>query len=347
MVNLTYRAERAVLGALLDDPDLLNEASFLSPEDFASPQHREIFRAIVAARAEDTGRDYPPFVFAVAASAAAPGLSVRYLQSVADTCPHPANVGAYARMVVEAALSRQMLIHAERLFREAGDLHYEVRQAFNLPDVDETAEAFPSHLLKLAHAMYVHAKRFDPAVEGPDRDDREPIAADEDQAHQEEEVLAGLLAHHEFNTGVLTWLPADAFTDGPRREIYQAIVAVARRGDPIDELTVEWQLAGDRAMSQPARGLTPEAAAAGDEVGYVEVLAATPVASNAATMAGRILLERHTAAQAVAATAESSGEPQIPVGPPLRPVPIPRGPQPDMLEPPPTPAPQPGPQPRP
>ena len=265
MVNLTYRAERAVLGALLDDPDLLNEASFLNAGDFASPQHQEIFRAIVAARAEDTGRDYPPFAFAVAASATAPGLSVRYLQSVADTCPHPANVGAYARMVVEAALSRQMLIHAERLFREAGDLHYEVRQAVNVPGADETAEAFPSHLLKLAHAMYVHAKRFDPAAEAPDQDDREQIAADEAQVHQEEEVLAGLLAHYEFNTGVLNWLPAEAFTEGPRREIYQAIVAVARRDDPIDELTVEWQLAGDRAMSQPARDLSPEAvAAAGD-----------------------------------------------------------------------------------
>lgn len=349
MANLTYRAERAVLGALLDEPDLVNEVGFLTPADFASPQHQEVFRAISAARVTDPGRDYPPFAFAVASSAAAPGLSIRYLQSLADTCPHPANVAAYARMVIEAALSRHMLLHAERLFREAGDLHYEVTQAAKAPGATQDADPFPAHLLKLAHAMYVHARRFDPAIEVPELDSHEPIAAaDEDQVHQEEQVLAGLLQHHEFNTGVLDWLPAEAFTAGPRREIYQAIDAVARRGDPIDELTVEWQLAGDRAISQPTRGLTPEAiAAAGDDVGYVAVLDAIPVATTAATMTGRVLLERFTTAQAVAATAESADQPEARADRPSRSVPAPRASQPELLDPPARPAPQPGPQPRP
>jgi replicative DNA helicase len=348
MASLTYRAERAVLGALLDEPDLLNEVGFLTPGDFASQQHQEVFRAIIAARATDPGRDYPPFAFAVAASAAAPGLSIRYLQSLADTCPHPANVAAYARMVIEAALSRHMLLHAERLFREAGDLHYEVTQAAKAPGAGQDADTFPTHLLKLAHAMYIHARRFDPAVEVPEAEGGEPVAAHEEHVHQEEQVLAGLLQHHEFNTGVLDWLPAEAFAEGPRREIYQAIAAVARRGDPIDELTVEWQLAGDRAMTQPTRGLTPEAvAAAGDDVGYVGVLDATPVATNAATMTGRALLERFTAAQAAIATAESARTSEVAAEPPLRPVPTPRDPQPELLEPPPGPALQHGPQPRP
>jgi replicative DNA helicase len=358
MPNLTYRAERAVLGALLDEPGLLNEVGFLNPEDFASEQHREIFRSILAARASDTGRDYPPFAFAVAASAAAPGLSVRYLQSMADTCPHPANVAAYARMVIEAALSRHMLLHAERLFREAGDLHYEVSQASKTPGVDESADAFPAHLLKLAHAMYVHAKRFDPAIEVPDQPSPSPVE-DEHQVHQEEEVLAGLLQHPDFNNGVLTWLPAEAFAEGPRREIYQAVTALAQRDDPIDELTVEWQLTGDRAINQPTRGLTREAvAAAGEDAGYVDVLAATPVATTAATMTGRLLLERFTAAQAANVITESTHT-AAPADPPPRPVPTPGNPQSEMLKPlpspaphsellePPAPAPQPGPQPRP
>jgi replicative DNA helicase len=345
MANLTYRAERAVLGALLDEPGLLNEVGFLNPGDFASQQHQETFRAILAARATDPGRDYPPFAFAVASAAGPPGLSVRYLQSLADTCPHPANVDAYARMVVEAALSRQMLVHAERLFREAGDLHYEVSQASKAPGVDESADTFPAHLLKLAHAMYIHAKRFDPAVEAPDQSSPSPVV-DEHQVHQEEEVLAGLLQHHEFNNGVLNWLPAEAFAEGPRREIYQAITAVAGRDDPIDELTVEWQLTGDRAMNQPTRGLTREAvAAAGDDAGYVDVLAAIPVATTAATAAGRVLFERFTAVQAVTATAAPSHEPQASADRPLRSVPTPRAPQPELLEPPPTPAPQHGPKP--
>jgi hypothetical protein len=267
---------------------------------------------------------------------------------MADTCPHPANVAAYARMVIEAALSRHMLLHAERLFREAGDLHYEVIQAAKAPGATQDADTFPAHLLKLAHAMYVHARRFDPAAEVHEPDSPEPVTADEEHVHQEEQVLAGLLQHHEFNTGVLDWLPAKAFAAGPRREIYQAIAAVARRGDPIDELTVDWQLAGDRAMTQPARGLTPDAvAAAGEDVGYVGVLSALPVATAAATMTGRLLLERFTATQAVTATAGAARKAEVPAGPPLRPVPTVGDPQPELLEPPPGNAPQPGPQPRP
>jgi hypothetical protein len=347
MANLTYRAERAVLGALLHEPDLLNEVSFLNPGDFASQQHEEIFQAIRAARATDSSRGYPPFEFAVASSAASPGLSVRYLQGLTGVCPQPANVGAYARMVVEAALCRQMLVHAERLFREAGDLHYEVTRAARTPAADESAETFPTHLLKLAHAMYVHARRFDPAVEAPDPDSHQPVA-DEQQVRQEEEVLAGLLQHHSSNTGVLEWLPAEAFTEGPRREIYAAITTLARHGDPIDELTVEWQLAGDRAMSQPARGLTPEAMTdAGDDVGYVGVLAATPVVTGAATLTGRALLFRHTTAQATAVASAASQEAEAPASEPRHPVTVPHARQPDLLQPPASPSPQHGPQPRP
>ena len=43
MANLTYRAERALLGALLRDPDALDDIRFLNAGDFASDQHREVF----------------------------------------------------------------------------------------------------------------------------------------------------------------------------------------------------------------------------------------------------------------------------------------------------------------
>ena len=49
MVSLTYRAERALLGALLRDPASLLDIPFLTAGDFASEQHGEVFSAIAAA----------------------------------------------------------------------------------------------------------------------------------------------------------------------------------------------------------------------------------------------------------------------------------------------------------
>jgi hypothetical protein len=54
MANLAYRAERAVLGALLhlQDPDLLEDLRFLTPDGFSSRTHRDIFTAITSTHAD-------------------------------------------------------------------------------------------------------------------------------------------------------------------------------------------------------------------------------------------------------------------------------------------------------
>ena len=168
--------------------------------------------------------------------------------------------------------------------------------------------------------MWTHARTFDPGTEIPDG--RQPAAepeetvrnatasspvaateaAAEQQAHQEEEVLADLMQHYRQSSSALDWLPAAAFTAGPRREVYEAITALARGGQPIDELTVEWHLASSRAVSQPRPDLAQADARTGpptwtDVLGYVGLLAALPVADGVATVTGWALLERHTRAR--------------------------------------------------
>jgi hypothetical protein len=392
MVNLTYRAERALLGALLRDPASLNDIPFLTAGDFASEQHGEVFHAIAAAHARPLDDSPAPFEFAVAFSNSPPGISVRYLQSLSEACPDPANANAYARMVMESSLRRQLLAHADRLFRDAGNLHFEVGRFTKVAAPGNGVQEFPTHLLKLAHAMWTHARTFDPGTEIPDG--RQPAvepqetvrnatapspitateAAAEQQAHQEEEVLADLIQHCRQNSTVPDWLPAAAFTAGTRREVYEAVAALARDGRPIDELTVEWHLASSRAARQPRPDLTQADAGTGpptwtDVLGYVGLLAALPVADGVATMTGLALLERHTRAQASAQVAEASPAAGIvePADPPGRQrqqaaralqygVPVTTPPQsygaaparpPDLLEPPPGRLRQPGPQPRP
>ena len=322
MANLIYRAERAVLGALLRDPDALDDIRFLAADDFASGQHRDVFRAIAAAHAQAPGDSQAPFEFAVAFSAPLPGISVRYLQALSGTCPDPAHVRAYARMVMESALRRQLLVHADRLFREAGDLHFEVGRFSKAAPPGNGVQEFAVHLMKLAHAVWTNARTFGPGAEIPN--DRQPAAgpdetavpdasasypvtamaaAADERARQEDDVLAGLIQHHWQNSNVLDWLPADAFTAGPRRDVYEAVAALGRAGQPIDELTVAWHLAADRSASPaipepPPAGARAMTRSLAELIGYVGLLAALPVADGVATMTGRALLDRHAKAAA-------------------------------------------------
>jgi hypothetical protein len=140
----------------------------------------------------------------------------------------------------------------------------------------------------------------------------EPDELSREEEH-EEEVLADLIQHHWQNSHVLEWLPAEAFTAGPRREVYEAITTLSRHEEPVDELTVEWQMARQRAATQ-ATETTRQADTSiggadghGTEPGYVGVLAALPVADGTATLTGQVLLSRHTAAELNRAASQSTG----------------------------------------
>ena len=326
MVNLTYRAERALLGALLRDPASLNDIPFLTAGDFTSEQHGQVFSAIAAAHARPLDDSPAPFEFAVAFSNSPPGISVRYLQSLSEACPDPANATAYARMVMESSLRRQLLAHADRLFRDAGDLHFEVGRLTKVAAPENGVQEFsyspaetgarhvdprPGHSSRArrsrtAVSLQLSQKR---PFEMPQTSS--PItateAAAEEQAHQEEEVLADLIQHYRQSSAVPDWLPSEAFTAGPRREVYEAVAALARDGRPMRRAhrrMAPGQAAAPSARPDPTllRPKTPGPGRAAwtDVLGYVGLLAAPPVADGVATMTGRALLERHTRAQASA-----------------------------------------------
>ncbi|MGA2828963.1 MAG: hypothetical protein ABSF03_22945 [Streptosporangiaceae bacterium] len=102
-------------------------------------------------------------------SASPPGISVRYLQSLSGKCPDPANVRAYAGMVMESSLRRGLRAHADRLFRDAGDLHFEVGRFSKATAPGIGVQDLPAHLMRLAHAMWTHARTFDPGHGDPER----------------------------------------------------------------------------------------------------------------------------------------------------------------------------------
>jgi len=297
VVNLAYRAERALLGALLQDPGQIDDAPFVTVADFASSHHQRVFTAILTARMEQHSRSTPPRDLDVVVAALDPELNLGQLRAISESCPRPGNGATYARMVIEASLCRQLAVHAGHLFEAAGRLNHDIARFTDTAKSDHDAETFLGHLLKLAGVLLNHAQEFGPGIVRGTPPIREQDAERGEHARQEEEVLADLIHNFWSNSQVLEWLPAEAFTSGQRREVYQAIIALASNGEPVDELTVDWQLARNRTL-HPATTPNPQPAPVpSPEPDYVAHLAAITVPEGTATLTGRILLKRHAAAQ--------------------------------------------------
>ncbi|HEY1914354.1 MAG TPA: DnaB-like helicase N-terminal domain-containing protein [Streptosporangiaceae bacterium] len=325
MTDLTDRAERALLGALIREPDQIYGARFVTVADFADPQNRTVFAALIALYADHLDGARLPADLPGALTAKEPGINPEHLTRLTDACHRPQHAATYARMVIEAGLRRQLTGHADRLAEQAHTLYQEVGRLTGATGPGHGAEAFPAHLLKLAHTMLTHSWGLDPRP-GQDLSSSRtvhphppaPRAATsapangrpDPQARQEEDILADLISHFGPNSNMLTWLPADAFTPGPRREVYQAIVTLRHNGEAVDPLTVDWQLARNTTLAQA----TSPAGARPVPEGYVDRLAVIPVRAGTATLTGRVLLNQYAAQQqrARAAAANSHHQPGRP-----------------------------------
>jgi len=296
MPNLAVRAEQAVLGALLTDHTLLDQVPYLAGSDFSDATHKWIFDAIAETRAAHPDAAGPRFMTLIAEDT--PEIDVAYLSSLPDRCPVPAHLAAYGRMVAEAAMIRELDVHAHRIAQGAADL---IRRRAGATTIQE--RSVPEHLARLAEAMIRHTRRLDPdrwpEVTGQPAAERSPRLPGQLQGRREAEVLAGLLQHPGECEQVLKWLPARAFAPGSRREIYEALRAVVRAGGPVDALTVAWQLCMHQAAEAaagfgeaPARSRDPVAASAET----VFSLATVPVEPGSMYLAGSLRLADHISA---------------------------------------------------
>lgn len=168
--------------------------------------------------------------------------------------------GSYARMIAEAATHRELIQHGQRLAgdpasRDLGDLL--IRAADQARTVAEAARDLP----------------------------RRPSAE-----HAIQEIA--LLASPAEASEVTRWLPAEAFGEGIRRDIYQAITAYASIGDTPDPVSVmhalaEQRDAGDQWLDKH------------DAISWYFQHNITPVQASPGTaiLAGRDLLAEYTIAE--------------------------------------------------
>jgi len=207
-------------------------------------------------------------------------------------------LAAYGRMVAEAAMIRELDVHAHRIAQGAADL---IRRRAGATTIQD--RSVPEHLARLAEAMIRHTRRLDPdrwpEITGQPAGERSPRLPEQLPARREAEVLAGLLQHPGECQQVMKWLPARAFAPRPRREIYEALRAVVRAGGPVDALTVAWQLCMRQAAEAtagfgeaPTRSREPAAASAET----VFNLATVPVELGLVYLAGSLRLADHISA---------------------------------------------------
>jgi len=114
-------AEQSVLGGLLLDNAAYDRiASELSSQDFYTAAHQTIYRTIVSM----LDRGEPADVVTVDAELESTGQSeacggLSYLGDLAANTPTAANIGAYARVVVDAKTRRDMIAAGQRLIELA------------------------------------------------------------------------------------------------------------------------------------------------------------------------------------------------------------------------------------
>ena len=271
--SLSQRAEQAFVASLLQDPSWLERhRQILSADRFTDPT----YAAIVNGLAEQAAYGGPSRTDDLPAQLAdhlkLPGVDAAYLRDLAVSGPDPADIAVYARMVQEAFVRRQLAAQAERIAVSAGPVR--------------GIDARLDHLDRLARAV---ARLAPPEVEVQASEVSAtataeavyPATADSRQ-WREDQVLADLLQNGEQVVEVEVWLSPDTFEEGPRREVYEAIVTVTEQGEPVTELTVSWEL---------SRQSSTEGVAYDDSMGaYLSRLVATEVVVGAAVEVGRELL---------------------------------------------------------
>ncbi len=108
-------AEQSVLGGLLIDIGAFDKAHPLTDAMFYRPEHAAIWRAIVAEHAAGHAVDVITVAERLGAVALDAVGGLVYLNSLAQSVPSARHVGAYARIIRERAVRRDMLAAAREL----------------------------------------------------------------------------------------------------------------------------------------------------------------------------------------------------------------------------------------
>jgi replicative DNA helicase len=161
-------AERAILGAVILDNALINQAiELLKPDDFYVPSHRRIFLAMIALF--EHGSEINPILIAEelkrdAAIESVGGVS--FISNLHHGLPHFANIAHYAKIVRDKSTLRRLVKVCNKVTSEALEeedeaeiiLDHAEQAIFALAD-ERTRQGF-AHVKPIADAMLEHVQEM-------------------------------------------------------------------------------------------------------------------------------------------------------------------------------------------
>ncbi|MFF9511543.1 DnaB-like helicase N-terminal domain-containing protein [Streptomyces sp. NPDC014724] len=240
-----FHVEQALLGALLLEPQRLRDVTGIGPDAFSTAAHAALFDAIRSLPAPDPVEHAKntKWLDAVltAAREEARGLSAPYLHSLIQVCPWTRHAPAYARMIEAEHCRRRLAAAAQRLMHTTGDTSLPQRVATTLDEadavatvVDDVAARFPPHAGSLPRTSV-------PA----------PATPQDEEAIDEERLLLATSTAYPSGIEQMRWLTPGDFTQPLHAGLWQCLTTLARRGTPVDPVTVLWE-AQHRGLLGPA-----------------------------------------------------------------------------------------------
>ncbi|MEU3188394.1 DnaB-like helicase N-terminal domain-containing protein [Streptomyces sp. NPDC006923] len=229
-------AVRALLGALLQDPQQLKTVSGLEPTHLDDSTHRFLLAAMrtLPLPDPDIHAREPVWLNAVLAAARpeAAGLTGSYLHQLIQACPRPDHAAAYAHIIMADHARRTLLAHAEQLAQTATDT--------TLPDPGTATLAVADTLVRILDGL---ASRFPSHAGSLPRTPPPPALprdTGEDILEEERLLLAAAIAHPD-DLQRMRWLHHDDFALPLHAALFQCVSPLAHRGDPVDPVTVLWE----------------------------------------------------------------------------------------------------------
>lgn len=232
-----FYAEQALLGALLLDPQRLDDVPDITADAFSTPAHSALYTAIRSLPAPDPAHHAQSTQWLDAVLTAAHqqtrGLTASYLHSLIQVCPRPRHAPAYARMVQAEHARRLLRAGAQRLADTAWDtslshpVHTTLAEADALAVlVDDLAARFPPHPGSLPRALT-------PAPT--------TVVDDVEKAVDEERLMLATATAYPDEVEQMRWLVPDDFTHPLYAGLWKCLNALTRSRAPVDPVTVLWE----------------------------------------------------------------------------------------------------------
>jgi hypothetical protein len=309
--ELAHRAEQALLGGLLTggDPGIVGQVRV---EDFSDPRHQAIYLALANPAEQSGGQVGRAQGRAGRAAEQQARDMMPYLDQLAVACPERGHLASYAAMITRARSGRgaagqpgtgglrgsaddQLTSAGAWLSANSGSgWRAKGRRAAAVgadplqnPELASLARTLrPAVQARVGAARAALAGRGAAAPAGSQEKSSQPGINRESLQRM---VLADLMRHPADGRAAVARIPAEMFTAGPLRQLYEMISGRIAAGQPVDPLIIAWEARHHDETMAPATGR--EARWSLPTIALR--IGSTPTARGTARWFGRALLADH------------------------------------------------------